>query len=47
MVEQDVIARVTMITIDKYVKGWVYNGFGCTVVERGVVVRVTMISIDE
>ena len=29
------------------VRGWVYNGFGRTVVEQGVVARVTMITIDE
>ena len=32
---------------DQYVRGWVYDGFGRTVVERGVVARVTMIAIDE
>ena len=29
------------------VKGWMYNGFGHTVVERGVVAIVTMITIDK
>ena len=28
-------------------RGWVYNGCGCTVVEQGVVARVTMITIDK
>ena len=32
---------------DQYVRGWVYNGFGRTVVKRGVVARVTMITIDK
>ena len=32
---------------DQYVRGWVYNGVGHTVVEQGVVARVTMIPIDE
>ena len=33
--------------LQKGVRGWVYNSFGCTVVEWGVVARVTMITIDK
>ena len=33
--------------IKDVVRGWVYDGFGYTVVERGVVARVTMIIIDK
>ena len=29
------------------VRGWVYNGFSCTVVERDVVASVMMITIDK
>ena len=42
----DVAVRPKVLS-DQYVRGWVYNGFGCTVVERGVVARVTMITIDK
>ena len=33
--------------ITQVVRGWVYNGFGCTVVEQGVVAIVTIIAIDK
>ena len=42
----DVAVRPKVLS-DQYVKGWVYNGFGHTVVERGVVASVTMITIDK
>ena len=42
----DVAVRPKVLS-DQYIKGWVYNGVGCTVVEQSVVARVTMIPIDE
>ena len=41
------VAVCPKVLSDQYVRGWVYDGFGRTVVERGVIARVTMITIDE
>ena len=41
------VAVCLKVLSNQYVKGWVYNGVGRTVVERGVVASVTMITIDE
>ena len=43
----DVFGLMMVILAWIFVRGWVYNGFGHTVVERGVVARVTMITIDK
>ena len=40
------VAVCPKVLSDQYVRGWVYNGFGCTVVEQGVVARVMMITIE-
>ena len=41
------VAVCPKVLSNQYVRGWVYNGFGRTVVERGIVASVTMITIDE
>ena len=42
----DVAVRLKVLS-NQYVRGWVYNSFGCTVVEQDVVARVTIIIIDK
>ena len=42
----DVAIRPKVLS-NQYVRGWVYNGFGHTVVEQGVVASITMITIDK
>ena len=41
------VAVCPKVLSDQYVRGWMYDGFGLTVVERGVIASVTMITIDE
>ena len=41
------VAVCPKVLSNQYVRGWVYNSFGHTVVEQGVVTRVTMIAIDK
>ena len=40
----DVAARPKVLS-DQYVRGWMYDGVGYTVIEQGVVASVTMITI--